>query len=51
MSPGETQIDEKTRGLSWRDDSLVKSADCSPEDPEFKNQQPHGGSTVIVKEI
>ena len=28
----------------WRDSSAVKKTDCSPEDPEFKSQQPHGGS-------
>jgi hypothetical protein len=29
----------------WRDDgSVVKSIDCSPRGPEFKSQQPHGGS-------
>jgi hypothetical protein len=28
----------------WRDGSAVKSTDCSPEGPEFKSQQPHGGS-------
>jgi hypothetical protein len=28
----------------WRDGSGVKSTDCSSEGPEFKSQQPHGGS-------
>jgi hypothetical protein len=28
----------------WRDGSVVKSTDCSSEGPEFKSQQPHGGS-------
>jgi len=28
----------------WRDGSVVKSTDCSSRDPEFKSQQPHGGS-------
>ena len=28
----------------WRDGSVVKSTDCSSEGPEFKTQQPHGGS-------
>jgi hypothetical protein len=27
----------------WRDDSVVKSTDCS-EGPEFKSQQSHGSS-------
>ncbi len=30
--------------LGWRDGSEVKSTDCSSEGPEFKAQQPHGGS-------
>ena len=33
---------------SWRDDSEVKSTDCSSESPELKSQQPHGGSQPIV---
>jgi hypothetical protein len=28
----------------WRDGSVVKSADCPSKGPEFKSQQPHGGS-------
>jgi len=28
----------------WRDGSVVKSTDCSFRGPEFKSQQPHGGS-------
>jgi hypothetical protein len=28
----------------WRDGSAVKSTDCSSKGPEFKSQQPHGGS-------
>jgi hypothetical protein len=32
----------------WRDGSMVKSTDCSPEVPEFKSQQPHGGSQPAV---
>jgi len=30
--------------LGWRDGSVVKSTDCSSRGPEFKSQQPHGGS-------
>jgi hypothetical protein len=32
--------------LGWRDGSAVKSTDCSQPSngPEFKSQQPHGGS-------
>ena len=32
----------------WRDDSAVKSITCSSEGPEFKSQQPHGGSQPSV---
>jgi hypothetical protein len=32
----------------WRDGSVVKSTDCSSESPEFKSQQPHGGSQPSV---
>ena len=28
----------------WRDGSAVKSTDCSSRGPEFKSQQPYGGS-------
>jgi hypothetical protein len=38
------KIDKK----GWRDDSVVKSTDCSSEGPEFKSQQPHGGSQPSV---
>jgi hypothetical protein len=31
------------------DGSVIKSTDCSSEDPEFKSQQPHGGSQPSVK--
>jgi len=34
----------KTEGSGWRDGSVVKSTDCSSRGPEFKSQQPHGGS-------
>jgi hypothetical protein len=37
-----------TRGGDWRDGSVVKSADCSSDCPEFKSQQPHGGSQPSV---
>jgi hypothetical protein len=30
--------------LGWRDGSAVKNTDRSSEGPEFKSQQPHGGS-------
>ena len=32
----------------WQDGSVVKSADCSSKGPEFKSQQPHGGSQPSV---
>jgi hypothetical protein len=32
----------------WWDGSAVKSADCSSKGPEFKSQQPHGGSQPSV---
>jgi hypothetical protein len=32
----------------WRDGSAVKSTDCSSRGPEFKSQQPHGGSQPSV---
>jgi hypothetical protein len=38
---------KKERG-GWRDGSVVKSADCSSEGPEFKSQQPHGGSQPSI---
>ena len=34
----------------WRDGSALKSAECSSEGPEFKTQQPHGGSQPSVVE-
>ena len=32
----------------WRDDSEVKSTDCSHIGPEFNSQQPHGGSQSSI---
>jgi hypothetical protein len=40
-------IKKKNLG-GWRDGSEVKSTDCSSEGPEFKSQQPHGGSQPSV---
>ena len=34
--------------LGWWDDSVGKSTDCSSEGPEFKFQQPYGGSQPPV---
>jgi hypothetical protein len=39
---------KKVGGGGWRDGSVVKSTDCSSEGPEFKSQQPHGGSQPSV---
>jgi hypothetical protein len=36
------------RKLGWRDGSAIKSTDCSSKGPEFKSQQPHGGSQPSV---
>jgi hypothetical protein len=34
----------KKQDAGWKDGSAVKSTDCSSKGPEFKSQQPHGGS-------
>ena len=34
----------------WRDGSAVKRTDCSSRGPEFKSQQPPGGSQPSVME-
>jgi hypothetical protein len=38
----------KAMRKGWRDGSVVKSTDCSSKGPEFKSQQPHGGSQPSV---
>jgi hypothetical protein len=43
-----TKTKYKSVGRGWQDGSVVKSADCSFEGPEFKSQQPHGGSQPSV---
>jgi hypothetical protein len=35
-------------GEALRDGSVVKSTGCSSRGPEFKSQQPHGGSQPSV---
>jgi len=35
--------------VGWRGGSVVRSTDCSSRGPEFKSQQPHGGSQPSVK--
>jgi hypothetical protein len=42
----ENKIESVSTG--WRDGSVVKSTDCSSGGPEFKSQQPHGGSQPSV---
>ena len=39
---------KKTKHTGSWDGSAVKSTDCSSEGPEFKSQQPHGGSQSPV---
>jgi len=38
----------RCQARGWRDGSVVKSTDCSSRGPEFKSQQPHGGSRPSV---
>jgi hypothetical protein len=42
------KLEKEEHLWGWRDGSVVKSADCSSEGPEFKSQQPHGGSQPSV---
>jgi hypothetical protein len=42
-------LSRKTKTGGWRDGSVVKSTDCSSKGPEFKSQQPHGGSQPSVQ--
>jgi hypothetical protein len=39
---------QKCLFVGWRDGSAGKSTDCSSKGPEFKSQQPHGGSQPPV---
>jgi hypothetical protein len=39
---------KKRKKGGWRDGSVVKSTNCFSEGPEFKSQQPHGGSQPLV---
>jgi hypothetical protein len=51
ISSGPERADLKPKQntkLGWRDGSEVKSTNCSSEGPEFKSQQPHGGSQPSV---
>ena len=38
----------KSISLGWRGGSVGKSTDCSSKGPEFKSQQPHGGSQPYI---
>ena len=43
------KIKKKKKGKKgWGDGSAIKSADSSSKGPEFKSQQPHGGSQPSV---
>jgi hypothetical protein len=42
---------QTTHAQGWRDGSAVKSTDCSSRGPEFKSQQPHGGSQPSVTSV
>ena len=53
LGPDSTPLNGHTTLLKlipwgWIDGSAVKSTDCSSEGPEFKSQQPHGGSQPSV---
>jgi hypothetical protein len=38
----------KLERKGWRDGSEAESSDCFSRGPEFKSQQPHGGSQPSV---
>jgi hypothetical protein len=51
LTKGEVREMVNTRNnvsQDWRDDSVVKSIDCSSRGLEFNSQQPHGGSQPSV---
>jgi len=48
MSQAQKSILKINSGGGWRDGSAVKSTVCSFRGPEFKSQQPHGGSQPSV---
>jgi hypothetical protein len=43
-----TEVWNRKEIEGWRDGLEVKSTDCSSEGPEFKSQQPYGGSQLSV---
>ena len=40
---------QNVHGWGWRDGSAVNSTNYSSEGPEFKSQQPHGGSQPFMR--
>jgi len=46
---GNIKVQIKRNMTGWRDGSEVKTTDCSSRGPEFKSQQPHGGSKPSVR--
>jgi hypothetical protein len=44
----EVKIEIRNNG-GWRDGSAVRTTESSSEGPEFKSQQPHGGSQPSIK--
>jgi hypothetical protein len=43
-----SQKERERKRENWRDGSVLKGTKCSSEGPEFKSQQPHGGSQLSV---
>jgi hypothetical protein len=41
-------IFKELRSVGWKGGSAVKSTGCSSRSPEFKSQQPHGGSQPFL---
>jgi hypothetical protein len=39
---------KRSGNRGWSDGLAVKSTDCSSKGPEFKSQQPHGGSQPSI---
>jgi hypothetical protein len=48
LLPMSRVLSEERLVEGWRHGSVVKSTDCSSRGPEFKSQQPHGGSQPSV---
>jgi hypothetical protein len=43
-----TELNKTIFKKGWQDGSVGKNTDYSSEGPEFKSQQPHGGSQPLV---